>query len=85
MFKSTQNGNQQQEEERIYLPNDTLRYAFNQTGQIGSFVLVPKPGIHARVVERDVAYGPRTGGKSKVSGSVRGSLIAALDFWRVIS
>jgi glycosyltransferase involved in cell wall biosynthesis len=37
-----------------------------------------------RVVERDVAYGPRTGGKSKVSGSVRGSLIAALDFWRVI-
>ena len=38
-----------------------------------------------RVVERDVAYGPRTGGKSKVSGSVRGSAIAALDFWRVIS
>jgi glycosyltransferase involved in cell wall biosynthesis len=38
-----------------------------------------------RVVERDVAYGPRTGGKSKVSGSLRGSCIAALDFWRVIS
>ena len=38
-----------------------------------------------RVVERDVAYGPRTGGKSKVSGSVRGSFIAAVDFWRVIS
>ena len=38
-----------------------------------------------RVVERDVAYGPRTGGKSKVSGSVRGSFNAALDFWRVIS
>jgi glycosyltransferase involved in cell wall biosynthesis len=37
------------------------------------------------VVERDVAYGPRTGGKSKVSGSFRGSFIAALDFWRVIS
>jgi glycosyltransferase involved in cell wall biosynthesis len=37
-----------------------------------------------RVVERDVAYGPRTGGESKVSGSVRGSVIAALDFWRVI-
>lgn len=37
-----------------------------------------------RVVERDVAYGPRTGGKSKVSGSVRGSVIAALDFWRAI-
>jgi hypothetical protein len=38
-----------------------------------------------RVVERDVAYGPRTGGKSKVSGSARGSLLAALDFWRAIS
>jgi glycosyltransferase involved in cell wall biosynthesis len=37
-----------------------------------------------RVVERDVAYGPRTGGKSKVSGSVRGSFVAAVDFWRVI-
>ncbi len=38
-----------------------------------------------RVVERDVQYGPRTGGKSKVSGSVRGSFIAAVDFWRAIS
>jgi glycosyltransferase involved in cell wall biosynthesis len=37
-----------------------------------------------KVVERDVAYGPRNGGKSKVSGSIRGSFIAALDFWRVI-
>jgi len=54
VFRSTQNGNQQQEEERIYLPNDTLRYAFNQTGVIGSFVVVPKPGIHAHVVENDV-------------------------------
>lgn len=38
-----------------------------------------------RVVECDVDYGPRTGGKSKVSGSVRGSATAALDFWRAIS
>jgi glycosyltransferase involved in cell wall biosynthesis len=38
-----------------------------------------------RVVEVDVDYGPRTGGKSKVSGSVRGSFTAALDFWKVIS
>jgi len=37
-----------------------------------------------RVVERDVVYGPRTGGKSKVSGSVRGSATAAWDFWRAI-
>jgi glycosyltransferase involved in cell wall biosynthesis len=38
-----------------------------------------------RVVERDVSYGPRTGGQSKVSGSAQGSLIAAVDFWRAIS
>ncbi len=38
-----------------------------------------------RVVEVDVDYGPRTAGKSKVSGSVRGSLTAAVDFWKVIS
>jgi glycosyltransferase involved in cell wall biosynthesis len=37
------------------------------------------------VVELDVAYGPRTGGKSKVSGSLKGSVTAAVDFWRVIS
>jgi glycosyltransferase involved in cell wall biosynthesis len=38
-----------------------------------------------RVVERDVKYGRRTGGKSKVSGSLKGSFVAAMDFWRVIS
>jgi hypothetical protein len=38
-----------------------------------------------QVVEHDVAYGPRTGGVSKVSGSLRGSFTAAVDFWRVIS
>jgi glycosyltransferase involved in cell wall biosynthesis len=37
------------------------------------------------VVEQDVPYGPRTGGKSKVSGSLRGSIHAGLDFWRAIS
>ena len=48
-------------------------------------LLVRAAQAHWRVIERDVAYGPRTGGKSKVSGSLRGSFIAALDFWRVIS
>ncbi|WP_188112732.1 glycosyltransferase family 2 protein [Mycobacterium simiae] len=38
-----------------------------------------------RVVELDVSYGPRTGGESKVSGSLRGSIVAILDFWKVIS
>src|SRR4029450_13169369 len=32
-----------------------------------------------RVVEHDVVYGPRAGGKSKVSGSLRGSFVAGLD------
>jgi putative ABC transport system permease protein len=54
VFKSLANGNQQQEEEKIYIPNDTLRYAFNQVGWIGSFVIQPKPGLHARDAEEDV-------------------------------
>jgi putative ABC transport system permease protein len=54
VFESVQNGNQQQGDEKIYLPNDTLRYAFNQIGFVGSFVFVPKPGLHARVAENDV-------------------------------
>jgi putative ABC transport system permease protein len=54
VFMSLQNGNQQQEDERLYLPNDTLRYAFNQIGWVGSLVFVPKPGIQARVAENDV-------------------------------
>ncbi|MDT5389084.1 MAG: hypothetical protein QOE04_2725, partial [Mycobacterium sp.] len=48
-------------------------------------LLVRAAAANWRVVERDVTYGPRTGGKSKVSGSLRGSFVAALDFWRVIS
>jgi len=54
VFTSLQDGNQQQEEQRIYLPNDTLRYSFNQIGNVGSFVLLPKEGIHAMVAEADV-------------------------------
>lgn len=48
-------------------------------------LLVRAAAARWRVVEVDVDYGPRTAGKSKVSGSVRGSFIAALDFWKVIS
>jgi glycosyltransferase involved in cell wall biosynthesis len=48
-------------------------------------LLVRAAAANWQVVEHDVAYGPRTGGKSKVSGSVRGSFHAALDFWRAIS
>jgi hypothetical protein len=39
-----------------------------------------------RITETDVAYRPRAEGtRSKVSGSVRGSLRAARDFARVLS
>ena len=39
-----------------------------------------------RVTERDVTYHPRAAGtRSKVSGSVRGTVRAALDFWRVLA
>lgn len=48
-------------------------------------LLVRAARANWRVVEVDVCYGPRTGGVSKVSGSVRGSFTAALDFWKVIS
>jgi len=53
--ESLQNGgNQQQEDEKIYLPNDTLRYAFNQIGNVGSFMILPKAGVHAHTTEEDV-------------------------------
>jgi glycosyltransferase involved in cell wall biosynthesis len=48
-------------------------------------LLVRAAAADWRVVEHDVAYGPRVGGKSKVSGSLRGSVTAILDFWKVIS
>jgi putative ABC transport system permease protein len=54
VFESLQRGNEQQDEERIYLPNDTLRYSFNQVGWVGSLVVIPKPGLDASVAEGDV-------------------------------
>jgi putative ABC transport system permease protein len=54
VYASLQRGNEQQEEERIYLPNDTLRYAFNQVGSVGNFVVVPKPGLQASIAEDEV-------------------------------
>jgi putative ABC transport system permease protein len=54
VFESLQRGNEQREEEKIYLPNDTLRYTFNQVGWLGNFVVVPKPGVPARIAEDEV-------------------------------
>lgn len=48
-------------------------------------LLVRAAQVGWTVTERDVVYGARTGGTSKVSGSVKGSAIAAWDFWKVIS
>lgn len=53
-FTSTSRGNTSQEEEKIYIPNDTLRYAFNQVGWIGSLFILPREGLHAAVAEADV-------------------------------
>ena len=50
---SLQQGNQQQEDEKIYLPNDTLRYAFNQIGWVGSFMIMPEAGRSTRSVTED--------------------------------
>lgn len=36
-----------------------------------------------RIVEHDITYRRRSHGRSKVSGSVRGSVTAAQDFWSV--
>ena len=39
-----------------------------------------------RIAERDVSYHPRAAGtRSKVSGSVRGTIRTARDFWRVLA
>jgi putative ABC transport system permease protein len=54
VVKSLATGQQQQDEERIFLPNDTLRYAFNQVDRIGSLVFTPREGLHAKVAEEDV-------------------------------
>jgi glycosyltransferase involved in cell wall biosynthesis len=48
-------------------------------------LLVKAAAANWKVVERDVPYGVRTGGKSKVSGSLRGSITASYDFLRTIS
>jgi hypothetical protein len=37
-----------------------------------------------RVEERPVTYRPRTAGRSKVSGSLRGTVVATWDFLKVI-
>jgi glycosyltransferase involved in cell wall biosynthesis len=40
--------------------------------------------VGARIAAREVSYGARRGGRSKVSGSARGSLLAGVDFLRAL-
>lgn len=53
-FESLSSGNERGEQEKIYIPNETLRAAFNQMGWIGSFIMLPEEGVHAAVAENDV-------------------------------
>lgn len=52
-FKSLSKGNTTQEEEKIYIPNNTLRHAFNQVGWIGSLTILPADGVHASQAEKE--------------------------------
>jgi len=54
VYKTSDTNPGSTEEEKVYIPNDTLRYSFNQVGWVGSFVVIPKPGIHAAIAEEDV-------------------------------
>jgi hypothetical protein len=46
-------------------------------------ILAARAGM--RVVEVDVGYAPRAGGRSKVTGSVRGTARAVRDMARVLT
>lgn len=47
-------------------------------------LLVLAGRAHWRVVEHDITYRPRTAGASKVSGSLKGTVVAVHDFLKVI-
>lgn len=46
------NNNAEREAERVYLPNTTLRYTFNQADLMHVFVMVPKPGVDSEIIEQ---------------------------------
>lgn len=54
VFESSFRGNRQQEEEKLYIPNNTLRKVFNQMDYIGSLIVVPKEGYSASQTDQDV-------------------------------
>lgn len=47
IFKSTNMGSDGSDTERLFMPNASLRYSYNQQDRIGSILLIPKPGYDA--------------------------------------
>jgi putative ABC transport system permease protein len=54
VYKTTSSEPGTSAEETVHIPNDTLRYSFNQMGWVGSFGAIPKAGVHASVVEKEI-------------------------------
>ncbi len=54
VYQTTSTGEDNSADEKVLLPNETLRYTFNQVKRVGSFVVLPKAGIHAEVAEKGV-------------------------------
>lgn len=54
VFRFNAPGEIRNEEEIIHIPNNTLRYAFNQTHWIESIGILPAPGYHAAVTEKKI-------------------------------
>lgn len=54
VFKSRFGSNDPGEQEKVYIPNQTLRQAFNQGGWIGSFIIQPSAGVSADRIEADI-------------------------------
>lgn len=54
IYKSTEPDGAQQASGRIFIPNETLRQAFNQMDSFQVLFFSPKPGVNAFDLERDV-------------------------------
>lgn len=51
IFKSSNVGSDGSDTEKLYMPNASLRYSFNQLSWIGSILIIPKPGFDAYEVQ----------------------------------
>jgi len=53
VFKSSNVGSDGSDTEKLYMPNASLRYSYNQLSSIGSILIIPKPGFDAYKVQDD--------------------------------